>query len=132
MPSGTPTGSRGSRLTQRLQLQYRLLPHGLDVDAGEAPLGGHLEQVRPPVAVGQHVAVEGRVLQEVLTVGKVPGPGGEPELVEGLRTWTSTWGVLLLSCSPSGVSGALSQVSEDMRVNGQMMWDQRSWYVYSL
>ena len=61
-------------LTQWLQLLYTLPPHRLNVDAGEAPVRGHLYEVGPPVAVGQHVAVELCMVQQVLAVSKVPRP----------------------------------------------------------
>ena len=73
--SGRTDGS-DSRLTQRLQLLHRLLPHRLNVDACKAPLRGHFDQVRPLVTVWEDVAVKLRVVKQVLAVCKVPGPGG--------------------------------------------------------
>lgn len=66
-------GWEGS-LTKWFQLLHHLLPHGLNVDAGEAPLRRHFDEVWPFVAVWKDVAEKLCVVKQVLAVCKIPRP----------------------------------------------------------
>ena len=72
---------RPHSLTQSLQLLHGLLPDGLDVDAGEAPLGRDLNQVGPLEAVGHYIVVILSEVEHVLAVGEVAA--GAREMEEG-------------------------------------------------
>lgn len=69
-------------LTQSLQLLHGLLPHRLNVDAGEAPLGRDLDQVRPLEAVRHHLVIVLGEVEQVLGVGEVVT--GAREVEEGV------------------------------------------------
>lgn len=66
-------GGEGS-LTKWFQLLHHLLPHGLNVDAGEAPLRRHFDEIWPFVAVWKDVAEKLCVVKQVLAVCKIPRP----------------------------------------------------------
>lgn len=72
------------------------------MDAAEAPVGGDLYQVRPPVAVRHHLADVLVEVQRVLAVGEVPVVlGVEWEVEEGL---VKVEVVLAMSVSAAAVS----------------------------
>ncbi|XP_013920084.1 PREDICTED: caspase-9 [Thamnophis sirtalis] len=80
-----PSPPSAPRLTQRLQLLHHLLPDRLDVDAAEAPVGGDLDEVRLPEALGDDlVDVVGEVEQVLLVEGVLVALRVEGEVEEGL------------------------------------------------
>ncbi len=65
-------GENPEEPTQRLQLLHSVLPYGLNMDAGEAPLWRDLDQVGSLETVRQHLIDVLVVVKEVLAVCEIP------------------------------------------------------------
>lgn len=112
----TLAGRRDVRLTKWLQLLHHLLPHGLNVDAGEAPLGRHFDEVRPFVAVWKDVAEKLCVVKQVLAVCKVP----RPERKEGREQHLRRTRLLETADSNLGLRKVAGFTRESVLIRGQL------------
>lgn len=75
-------GSLCPCLTQSLQLLNGVLPHGFNVDAGEAPLRGDLDEVGPLEAVWHNLVVVLGEVEQVFVVSEVTA--GARKVEEGV------------------------------------------------
>lgn len=80
LPKETTTHTEENCLTQRFQFLHCFLPHGLNVDAAEAPVGGNLNEVGLLEAVwDDFIHVMGKV-QQILLIDGVPPLGIKREV----------------------------------------------------